>query len=202
MYFDVKTPERIVRVGVFFKFVEKNDVKTNKTFFAKLCEKCKNYNLKYSCPPKSPSFESLCKHRGLVIVLFKCCLSNIDSTEFNKVRIANSVMKSRIEKLMKHLEGVFNSKYFGSGSCRLCKKCSLQENLPCRHPGLMHFSLEATGVDCNYLSSLLFNIPLLWYKDNKAPEYTCTISGLPCKLEDAEIVEKEIAAFIQNLNSC
>ena len=149
--FIVETPsKRRIEIEVYSGFIPKNEIAVDKKFFSELCKKCRNYDKKYSCPPKSPDFPSICQKEGLFIVLFKCDLTQIKNTpEFNKIRIANSIMKSRIDKLMRKLETDFNNKlkFLSSGSCRLCKKCNLEKNLPCKYPQKMRFSLESIGIN-------------------------------------------------------
>lgn len=196
MEFEVITPLHKLKVLVYSGFISRKEVAVKKEIFAEMCKKCKNYNKKYSCPPKSPDFDDICKKEGLFIILFRIDLSGISSKEYNKVQLANSVLKSRIDKLMRMLEANFDSKYLGSGSCKLCKPCQLEKNLPCKHPEKMRFSLEATGIDCNILSENLFKFPLLWYKDNKAPDYTCVLAGLPCNRSGAKSIETEMNKII------
>ena len=181
--FIVKTPNRTIEIGVYSEFVPKADVIVDRQTFSELCKKCRNYGKKYACPPKSPGFDSICAKEGLFVVLFKCNLEQIKNTsEYNKIRIANSVMKSRIDRLMRKLEAETGLRFLSSGSCRLCKKCNLEKNLPCKYPAKMRFSLESTGINVEKLSGALFGIPLLWYnpKNHKAPEYTCVVAGLMC----------------------
>ena len=49
---------------------------------------------------------------GIFVLMFLIRLENINSAEYNKVRIANSVIKSRIDKLMRILEKEFNTNFF------------------------------------------------------------------------------------------
>lgn len=191
--FIVKTPNREIKIEAYSGFISKEKVNVDKKCFTELCKKCRNYGKKYACPPKSPSFEDICKKQGLHIVLFKCNLGQIKNTsEYNKIRIANSIMKSRIDKLMREFEAKSGNKlkFLSSGSCRLCKKCNLEKNLACKHPDKMRFSLEACGINVEKITKELFDIPLLWYdhKTHKAPEYTCAVAGLMCD-------EKEAAGF-------
>jgi predicted metal-binding protein len=181
--FIASTPQRKILIEVYSGFISKEDIVVDRQGFTELCKKCKNYGKKYACPPKSPNFLDLCSKGGLFIVMFKCNLEQIKNTsEFNKIRIANSVMKSRIDKLMRELEAKTALKFLSSGSCRLCKKCNLEKNLPCKYPGKMRFSLEATGINVDEMTENLFGIPLLWYNPQKhrAPEYTCVVAGLMC----------------------
>ena len=196
----IQTPKNKFKVEVFSKFVEKEEIKTEKCLFEKMCKDgCINYNKKYSCPPFSPIFEDIIKYKeGLFVVLFKCKLNQINSTEYNKTRIANVVMKSRIEKLMRYLEKEFGTVFLSTGSCRLCKPCKLKIKQACKHPEERRYSLESTGVDCNNLTEYLFNIKLLWYKDKKSPEYTCVVCGLLVNKKDSEKVINTMNSFLSN----
>jgi predicted metal-binding protein len=195
--FKIKTPQNEVIIDYFFEFISKEQVPVNRVLFEEMCKKgCKNYNNKYSCPPFTPKFEYLIKNReGLFIILFSSPLSNIKSSEYNKVRIANSVMKSRMLKLMYYLESKFNTQFLSSGSCNLCKPCKCKLKLPCKHPDKRRYSLESIGIDCNKLSKDLFNHPLTWYKNKKAPEYSCIICGLICNQSQIQEIEKEIINY-------
>ena len=43
--------------------IEKDKIKTDKKRFLEMCKNgCKNYNKKYSCPPKSPDFNFIIHH--------------------------------------------------------------------------------------------------------------------------------------------
>lgn len=199
MEFKVITPKNNLIIEVYSDFIKKQEIKLQRQDFIELCKKCKNYNQKYSCPPKSPEFSKICNKEGLFIILLKINLKNIKSTEYNKVQLANSVLKSRIDKLMRILEKKFNTKFLSSGSCKLCKPCNLQKNLPCKHPKEMRFSLEATGINCDFLSQTLFNIPLLWFKNKQAPSYTCVLAGLICDKKETKEIKEELTKIIRQI---
>ncbi len=192
--FRIKTENNEFDIEYFYKFISKKNIGVKKDFFSDMCkEGCKNYGKKYSCPPLTPDFKILIGNKdGLYVVLFKTELNQVDSTEYNKIRIANVVMKSKIIKLMILLESKFNTIFLSTGSCNLCKPCQLKLNLPCKHPDKRRYCLESLGVDCNKLCKDLFDMNLLWYKNKKAPKYTCVICGLVCDKADADKIEKEL----------
>ena len=201
--FIANTPNRKIKINLLAKFIPKEKVLVDKSCFNELCKKCKNYGKKYACPPNSPEFNTLCKKEGLFVVLFKCNLEQIKNTsEYNKIRIANSVMKSRIDKLMRALEENLENKFkfLSSGSCRLCKKCNFEKQLPCKYPLKMRFSLEATGINVEKITKELFGLPLLWYNhaSHKAPEYTCVVAGLMCDKKDVALIEQELEKVQNN----
>ena len=199
--FQIETPgKRKISIEVYSDFIAKERIKIDKVCFSELCKKCKNYNKKYACPPKSPDFNLICNKEGVYIVLLKCNLEQIKNTgEYNKIRIANSILKSRIDRFMRSLEEKSGNKlkFLSSGSCRLCKKCNFQKNLPCKYPNKMRFSLEATGIHVEDLTKKLFDLPLLWYDSKKhlAPEYTCVVAGLMCDKKDVEKINYSSDSF-------
>lgn len=199
----VKSSTRAYNLEAYSSFIKKEEILVKKVLFSEMCEKgCKNYGNKFSCPPRTPCFDNLFSSRekeGLLIVMFLMRTKEINSTEYNKIRIANSIMKSRIDKLMRILENKFETKFLSSGSCRLCRTCCLKLKKPCKHPEKMRYSLEATGIDCNSLSENLFNIPLLWFKQGKAPEYTCVLAGLFCDAQDAEEIKSQVESLLNKL---
>ena len=108
--------------------------------------------------------------------MYKVNLYQLNYKDYLKVQLANSVIKSRIDKHMRKIEK--DSEFLSSGSCRLCKPCKLKLKQPCKYPDKKRYSLEAVGVDVNDLTIKLFNIPMLWYKDKIAPKYTCVVCGM------------------------
>lgn len=201
--FKVKTEKNLINVGYCFGFINKKDIVVKKEIFSEMCEKgCRNYNKKFSCPPCSPDFNKIQQDKeGLFVVLFKIDLNQINSTEYNKIRIANSVMKSRIDKIMRKTEEKFNTKYLSTGSCRLCKICKKVKGEICRHPEKMRYGMEATGIDCDEISRKLFSIPLTWYKNKKCPEYSCVMCGLFCNASDFEKMKNEVEREMEDLNN-
>jgi predicted metal-binding protein len=200
--FKVKTPRAEYNVEVYSDFIKKEDVRVQRELFLKMCrEGCVNYGKKFSCPPSSRDFMGVVDKEGIYVVMFLMRLENIESTEYNKVRIANSIMKSRLDKLMRVLESRFNTKFLSTGSCRLCRTCQLKLKKLCKHSDKMRYSLESTGVDCDFLSKSLFNLPLLWFKQGKAPEYTCVITGLVCDKNETNKITLELENLLKNIST-
>ncbi len=192
--FNVKTASRDYTVNVYSKFIKKEDVKVQRDLFCNMCKQgCKNYGNKFSCPPCSPDFLQVVGDKeGILVIMFLMKLGKINSTEYNKVRIANSIMKSRLDKTMRIMENKFDTHFFSTGSCRLCRTCQLKLKKPCKHLDKMRYSLEATGVDCDAISKQLFDLPLLWFKDGKAPDYTCVLAGLISNSSDVSNIQIEL----------
>jgi hypothetical protein len=49
------------------------------------------------------------------------------------------------------------------------------------------------------LSKRLFNIPLLWFREEKAPEYSCVLAGLICNFMDVENIKIELESLLKNI---
>jgi len=163
--------------------------------FHLLCkEGCPNYEKKWSCPPYAPAYEHFTnKYKYIQVVMLLTEMEHFDyiRQEYLKVKAANSVLKSRVDKALRRSmkEEEF---YISTGSCRLCKPCKKKENQPCAHPDKRSFSFEALGIDVSEMTTELFQTELVWYKDKKAPKYTCVVAGLLTneKRLQKKIVEK------------
>lgn len=153
----------------------------NKNHFAYLCKNgCKNYNMKWSCPPHAPAFSSLAlRWTNLYILYMRIPLDAFAGikNDYLKIKAANSMLKSRAERYMRMLAEK-HGMYISTGSCRLCKPCKLQKGKPCAHPQKMAYSFEALGIDVGALVNEYFAFPLLWYKKGTLPEYSAVVCGL------------------------
>lgn len=154
----------------------------SKEYFESLCRNgCPNFNKKWSCPPYSPDFITYSRNYDycLVCILY-CDLDQFDytKTEYMKVKACNSILKSKMDKLMRYLENYYSGLIVSNGSCRICKPCNLKLNLSCKRPTLRRYSMESLGLDVNKVSTFMFNHSLKWYKDKKAPTYTSVVSCL------------------------
>jgi predicted metal-binding protein len=181
----IQTPKHTLNILCSYDTFPTQKVKVNKKLFKQMCKNgCPNYNQKFGCPPLSPSFKDVVKEKELFLLAMVLKLNQFNKhnyQEYLKIRIANSVLKSRIEKVMRKLEKVTRTKFLSTGACRLCKPCQKKISNPCKHPDKRRYSLESLGVDCNHLTKNAFGLPLKWYKKKKAPEYTTVICGLPIK---------------------
>lgn len=192
----IKTPRHSLKIECHYDITDISRVKTNKELFAKMCrDGCRNFNKKHSCPPSMLDFKKYTKgYDKLLVVLLRIHLNQLkEYRQYHRLRVGNAVIKPRIEKIMRLLEG--NSRFLGTGACRLCKPCKKSLNQPCKYPDKMRFSLESLGVDCNQLTKDTFHFPLLWYKDKTAPEYTSVICALPVN----EDITNKVKAVIEKV---
>ncbi len=149
--------------------------------FDLLCKNgCPNYNKKWSCPPLSTSYSSfVSEYENIIVVVFSTKLDQFHyiKNDYLKVKAANTIMKSRIDKVLRSF--ISNDRYYiSTGSCRMCKPCKRKLNQPCAHPGEMTFSFEALGINVSEMISDLFDFELKWYKKNTLPEYTSVVAGI------------------------
>ncbi|MFH0752297.1 MAG: DUF2284 domain-containing protein [archaeon] len=174
-----KTPRHNLKIEVRSGHIPTKDVKTDRKLFSDMCRTgCKNYGTKHSCPPSSPALENHVKEKYLFVIMMSIDLTQLkEYKEYHRVRLANAVLKSRIEKLMRTLE--INSRFLSTGSCRLCKPCQKKKGEPCKHPDKMRYSMESLGIDCNHLCSTLFNKPLQWRRKGTEIEYTSVVCAIP-----------------------
>lgn len=173
-------------------------VKFNYKISADLCKiGCKNFNLKFSCPPHSPSFD--CYTLNISYIVINAIKINTWEQKriYNSIRMANVIARSIQKKAFNSVENKIKSvsefSILENGSCRLCKKCNLNNNLSCKYPKKMHPSLEATGVDVNDLVKKTFGFELQWYKKGRFPEYQCVVGGI--LTNEPEIIQKELSDF-------
>lgn len=182
--FVYKTKNNNFTINFLLKFELTTKVIFNKKKFDYLCQiGCKNFNKKYSCPPFSPPFDSLTLNYRFVYVILFLVKTTEFKKQFNTIRMINVVLKSIHRKLFDKIDQNLTSNniehiMLENGSCRFCKPCKLQLNLPCRFPKKMRPSLEATGVDVNQLTIDCFGFPLQWYSKNNFPEYQCVVGGI------------------------
>lgn len=178
-----KTPHGVIQYSYKCKFIDVGEVLSflDKKKFDALCEiGCPNYNNKWSCPPYAPDFKTFTqnyKYIDIVMLLVEMREFSYIKQDFLKIKAANSVLKSRIDKALR-LSINKEEFYISTGSCRLCKPCKRKNGENCAHPTERTFSFEALGIDVSSLTKELFKKELLWYKDKILPQYTCVVAGL------------------------
>jgi len=181
-----KTKNNILSVNLLFDSISVSEVSFDYFQSSKLCKSgCKNYNKKYSCPPNSPSFDLLIKRRTELSLLVVKIKTDGQKENYLTLKMLNSVARSIQNNFYNYIKETVNKKdidYYllGNGSCRSCKKCSLQLNEKCKKPDKISYSLEATGIDVNKLIEHTFNFKLEWYKifNTSFPKYQCVVGGI------------------------
>ncbi|MDP2871653.1 MAG: DUF2284 domain-containing protein [Bacillota bacterium] len=164
-------------------FLDRQEVRVDKQLFAAKCQEgCRNYAAKHTCPPYSPSFEELAPSEiWLLVLALRMPLNQLPRfpNPYHQVRMANSMMRSRLGRILDSLRASIPSGYpLGSGSCRRCRRCARQDGRPCVRPDLLTYSLEAVGVDCGQLVRRCFDIDLQWYRSKTLPQHSMVVGGV------------------------
>jgi predicted metal-binding protein len=194
-----KTPSAEISVHARLTVIESHWLAEyeNKRETEKLCEACPTYAAKWSCPPHSPAFSryDLVKYPYAALVLFSCDLDQFSyiKTEYMKIKAANTIMKSRMDRLMRSLENATDGIMISNGTCRLCNPCSKKKGEACKRPEKLRFSMEALGLNVGRITADLFGHQLLWYKDKKIPLY---LSAAACLLLKEQMDEDALGEMV------
>lgn len=159
--------------------------------FLKYCKACHNYNALWSCPPMmfNPT-NFLNKYSDIYIVGAQIFYADELRTKYqtkdeiiNFTRITLRRAKNIIANNLLELEKIMpDSLSFSSGGCGWCCKCTRPNNLPCRKPEKMRYSLDSFGINLGNVSEDFLNIKLLWGLD-KLPQYHTLIHAVVGKHE-------------------
>ncbi|WP_297130182.1 DUF2284 domain-containing protein [Terrisporobacter sp.] len=153
----------------------KNDILKNYMkfeYFTALCkEGCPNYNSNYTCPPNSPTFTEYVKDYkySLVIAMYMNIPKNKNMSEVHEY------LRIVLSDLLIPLERKINGLLTDGGRCIYCKECAYIDNLPCRFPEKMRFSMESMGIDLDSACKDILNYSMSWNSDNE--NSYCTVIG-------------------------
>lgn len=141
-------------------------------YFTGLCEDgCPHYNLSYTCPPNSPRFTEYTKNYeySLVIAMY------MKIEENNTINDIHPYLRRILSDLLIPLEVKMDGLLTDGGRCRYCEKCTYVDNLPCRFPDKIRFSMEAMGIDLDKVCKYILNHSIMWNEDNE--NRYCTVLG-------------------------
>lgn len=155
--------------------------------FLECCKACRNYGVKWSCPPYD--FDPLglwAQFREFWIFGVKLALddeiigSDYNAPELNKeIRAALAAEKKKLMERALALEKEHpGSLGLSAGSCTLCAECSKKSGAPCRRPELMRYSIESLGGDVCATAENLLSTPVKWATEGRTPEYFVLVCGL------------------------
>lgn len=156
------------------------------------CENgCVNYGKKWSCPPYSKKFSNIVASNNYdtaIIIVGHISMDDMKyiSNPYQQVKAANMILKSRCEKIARHIENQMNGYSLLSGSCNLCKPCQKKLDLPCKKPTMMRYSLESTGINVEALLETYCEHKLLWYKKGEQLPYTSVATMILVNNNDIE----------------
>ena len=120
------------------------------------CFHCKNYNLKWTCPPKSPDVNYpvlFNEYDNAAVLIYKVNVNNSDFEE-QRTYSTNIIHKAclYLEKILYTGNNPMAISFIG-GSCKLCKNGCHKEH--CVNPYASRMPWEATG--CNVIETLRRN---------------------------------------------
>lgn len=141
-------------------------------YFTGLCKDgCPHYNLSYTCPPNSPTYNSYTKdfENTLVIAMY----TSIDDN--NSINDIHPYLRRLLSDMLIPLEKEFNGLLTDGGRCRYCEKCTYVDKLPCRFPDKIRFSMEAMGIDLDKVCTDILDHKIVW--SNDCAESYCTVLG-------------------------
>lgn len=174
----------------------------DKDYFTSNCEKgCPNYNNNWSCPPHSPIYTQYSQpYKYAVLFLLSCKNNQFDyiKSEYLKVEESNSVLTFKMDELCRFLEAELDGKMLSNGWCQLCETCSCKMGFSCIKPAEMRYSLQSLGLNVAQLATDYFNHDLLWFDNEKAPEYSTVIA---CILTNFYIEDSTLVNNIKKLQN-
>ena len=117
---------------------------------------CGGYGLRLTCPPHSPAPEQ----------------TRTTLTEYSKALLIHGTGHENVTKIAATLErrafldGYYKAFAMGSGPCRLCKQCNIDDG-ECRHPDKARPAMEACGIDV-YKTALNNRLPIEVVKNHRS----------------------------------
>lgn len=203
--FIAETPSAKIKIYFKYTMTLSNRLCTyeNRCKTEEKCQQgCANYNNKWSCPPHSPEYSAISKKfNKAYIFLFYCYLEQFNYIEapYIKIKAANSIVKSRSDKIIRQLEKESEGKLLSSGSCRLCKCCSCKtKESQCKKPAKLRFSMESVGLNIENIAAEFFNHKLSRYIKNNVPQYSSLLTTI---LTNKVIDEEQINKLILDINN-
>lgn len=149
--------------------------------FLGYCQKCDNYGKCWTCPPYdfSPS-EFLSRFSKLEVLLTLIDFDGEEISDKESFKILDIEKKSLYLELIELEKSRPGSRVFYPGSCIFCPRgqCAKAQNLSCRHPEKLRYSLESFGFDIGKILKEVFNEELLWAHDGLAPAHYTLVSAL------------------------
>jgi len=175
--------------------------------FLGLCAQCSNYDNRWSCPPFDFDPLNHLKQFSAVRVIARKVspigdwrfgeatgestsapaqgptFTGENAENYDHVWQMLSTVKADLEAELFRMEEQFpGSQLLSGGSCYKCNQgCTRPAGLPCRHPEMMRYSIEALGGDVEKISAQLLGSPLIWSKAGELPPYYMLVGGLLLK---------------------
>lgn len=161
----------------------------NQEKFMAFCQECPNYNTLWSCPPLLFDAEQFLREYSYITIIGVKVIYPDETIRFaDTPEKISKVTKQSLREVKDKLSAAMlaweaqipNSVSLASGGCYFCERCSRQDDLPCRHPEKMRYSLDAFGFDLTAITAELLAIELKW-PQGSLPEYYTLIHALLTK---------------------
>ena len=145
------------------------------------CLACHNFGRRWGCPPFEYDTETVLS-KFSTVKLFATLITPMETgLPLSRYEEFLAPERERIETMLLELEKETGGRSFGFvGKCTYCGEspCARISGNPCRHPDKVRPSLESFGYDIEQTLCNLFNIQLIWGKNNCMPEYLTLVCAL------------------------
>ena len=154
--------------------------------FCDYCKSCPNYDKVWSCPPGVPTAKGfLGKYTQVITIAVKVIYSKEDQPSGSTAEMIEKLRQDTYGKVKRILYEILlyiekenpGTLLLGAGRCEQCENCSRLQDLPCKKPEKMRYSLTAFGFDFIKLVKELFDQELLWSQSD-LPEYNLAVTAL------------------------
>ena len=172
-----------VNSGMLSEFIRRYQ---HRDKFLAFCKDCKNFNTRWSCPPLAIDVDRFLQNYnyiyviGVQIIYDADTIQRADTSEKIKHVTTQSLqdVKTRLSDALLALEKqIPGSISLASGGCSVCQRCRRCDQLPCRYPEKMRYSLDSFGFDLTALTSDALQIELKWAQ-NSLPAYYTLVHAL------------------------
>lgn len=145
--------------------------------FLACCRQCPNYESNWSCPPFQFDVLKLWSEYKILRLFARFLIPKgcDGQTLIDGLWVEKEKFLAELLDLEKAVPG---SMALSCGTCRACAVCARKKGKPCRQPARMRHSIEAIGGDVDATARRFFGKPLLWVKDNAAPDYLMLVGGV------------------------
>lgn len=155
--------------------------------FLVCCKECPNYNRRWSCPPYDFSVESVWNQYTAILLYEEKIFVKPELRERSfSQEVINELSRALIAPAKRQMTDTLltmEKEYPGSmalfaGTCDFCESCDKEQGIPCRHPELMRYSIEALGGNVTKAVQLYYDDTILWTENGHLPEYFILLGGL------------------------
>ena len=140
--------------------INAKDIPTDAAFRA-MCESnaCGKFGKNYQCPPHVGEIENLMNvvHSFDKMMVYQTVTALEDSYDIEGMLEAGNKHNQLAQALFDYAQTNYPSKRFlhlGAGGCRVCAKCGILTDEPCRFPERAIGSLEAYGINVSKLAEV------------------------------------------------